>query len=188
FAGQALNYNGSDGRPGLLFSPVAIACSYDGTILILEQIISESVNLARIQAFDLNGNPVNCFNDTSGNKVPFLNLPANVTYLDMAAVGDNFTTYIYVLYYYGAGSDTTDYNMTIYQYGQSAPAGNELVTTNNVPAAHLAVDMWHTMYTLNYQMTQDGNGHNAGPAGGPGTGPGGVTVPSVSEWLPPVPS
>lgn len=188
FAGQALNYNGSDGRPGLLFSPIAVACSYDGTILILEQIISEGVNLARIQAFDLNGNPVNCFNDASGNKVPFLTLPANVTYLDMAAVGDNYTTYIYALYYYGAGSETTDYNMTIYQYGQSAPAGNMLVTTNNVPAAHLAVDMWHTMYTLNYQMTQDGKGNDAGPSGGPGTGPAGITVPSVSEWLPPIPS
>ena len=103
----------------------------------------------------------------------------------MAAVGDNFTTYIYVfVYYYGAGSDTTDYNMTIYQYSQKRSCRQWAGYYQQCAAAHLAGDMWHTMYTGNYQMTQDGNGHNAGPAGGPGTGPGGVTIPSVSEWLP----
>jgi hypothetical protein len=188
FAGQALDYNGSDGRAGLLFTPVAITCSYDGTILVLEQLQSQTFNIARVQAFDLNGNPVSCFLDANGQPSPFLTLPSDITYLDIAAVGDNYTTYIYVLYYSGDGSKVADYSMSLYQYGKDAPKGNLLVTTPEVPAAKLSVDMWHTMYTLNYQMTQDGKGNNAGPAGGPGTGPAGVTAPSVSEWLPPIPS
>ncbi len=187
FAGTALNYLGSDGRAGLLFTPVAVTSSYDGTILVLEQLSSLDFNIARIQAFDLNGNPVNCFSDLNGKPSPFLILPGNVTYLDLAAVGDNYTTYLYVLSYTGNGTNVSDYNMTLYQVGQGAPKGNMLVNTPNVPAAKVNVDMWHTMYTLNYLMTQDGNGNNAGPKGWPGTGPGGITVPSVSEWLPPIP-
>lgn len=178
FAGKALDYNGSNGRPGLLFAPVAITCSYDGTILVLEQLISNNLNLARIQAFDLNGKPVSCFSN-SNNPSPVLSLPGNVTYLDLVAVGDNLSTFLFVLYYSNAGDAPGDYSMTIYQYGKNAPAGNLLVTTPNIPAAAINVDMWHTMYTLNWQMTQDGNGNNAGP--------GGRTVPAVSEWLPPVP-
>jgi len=187
FAGSALNYNGSDGRPGLLFRPVGITCSYDGTILVLEQLSSEGFSIARIQAFDLNGNPVSCFTDANNAPSPFLILPNNITYLDVAAVGDNYTTYLYLLYYSGSGANVSDYNMALYQVGQGAPKGNLLVTTQGVPAAKINADMWHTMYTLNYQMTQDGQGANAGPKGGPGTGPAGVTVPSVSEWLPPAP-
>ena len=51
-------------RPGLVFHPVAVACSYDGTILVLEDTKSGNANsvvLARIQAFDLHGRPVNRF-------------------------------------------------------------------------------------------------------------------------------
>lgn len=178
FAGKALDYNGSNGRAGLLFTPVAITCSYDGTILVLEQLVSDGLNLARIQAFDLNGKPVSCFSDNN-NPSPMLSLPADVTYLDLVAVGDNLSTFLFVLCYSGAGDAPADYSMSIYQYGKNAPAGNLLVTTPNIPAAAINVDMWHTMYTLNWQMTQDGNGNNAGP--------GGRTVPSASEWLPPVP-
>lgn len=188
FAGQALNYDGSGGRAGLLFTPIAITCAYDGTILVLEQLLSQDFSIARIQAFDLNGNPVSCFLGGDLKPSPFLPLPSDVAYLDIAAVGDNYTTYLYVLSYSGDGSKVGDYNMSLYQYGKDAPTGNLLVTTPNIPAAKLSVDMWHTLYTLNYQMTQDGKGNNAGPSGGPGTGPAGVTVPSVSEWLPPLPS
>jgi hypothetical protein len=187
FAGRALNLNGSNGRAGLLFTPKAVTCSYDGTILVLEQLSSYNYSIARVQAFDLNGNPVQCFIDAVNNiTTPFLLLPNNVTYLDMAAVGDSHSTFLYILYYTGSGQTASEYHMSIYQFGENAPAGNLLVTTPNVAAAKLNVDMWHTMYTLNYQMTQDGSGHNAGPVSS-GTAPAGRTVPSVSEWLPPVP-
>lgn len=189
FAGQALNYDGSNGRAGLLFTPIGITCSYDGTIFVLEQLVSQDLNIARVQAFDLNGNPVSCFTDTMGQQSPFLTLPATVTYLDVAAVGDNKTTYIYVISYANTGQNASDYTMSLYQTGSSAPAGNFLVSTPNIPAAKINVDMWNTLYTLNYAMTTNGDGANSGPdQGQPNVGPAGRTVPSVSEWLPPLPS
>ena len=94
-------------------------------------------------------------------------------------------TYMYVLYYIGDGSSPSDYHMAIYQYGTQAPAKNPLVTTDGVAAAKLAVDMWHSVYTLNYDMVSDGGGHHAGPKTSE-TGPAGRTVPSVSLWTPPV--
>lgn len=190
YAGEALNPD----RKGLLFRPVAVTCAYDGTILILEDTKSagnpaNSQILARIQAFDLAGNPVDRFVDAAGKPSPFLPLSdaANYNYLDIASVGSEKMTYIYVLYYTGDGKTPSDYNMAIYQYGTQAPTKNPLVTTNSIAAAKLAVDMWHTVYTLNYDMVTDGKGQHAGPKN-TNTGPAGRTVPSVSEWLPPLPS
>ena len=76
-------------------------------------------------------------------------------------------------------ADPANYRMAIYQYGTQAPAANPLVVTDQIPAARLFVDMWHTLYTLNYAMTTDGAGNPAGPAAS-GTGPAGRTVPSIS--------
>ncbi len=187
YAGQAQERD----RRGLLFNPIAVACAYDGTILILEDTKSSSgqqdVIVSRIQAFDLEGNPVNRFVDASGEGSPFLQIAEarDITYLDMAVVGGEKLTYMYVLYYRGDSSKPENYHMTIYQYGTEAPKKNPLVTTDRVAAAKLTVDMWHTAYTLNFEMVTDGKGNPAGPKEG-GTGPGGRTVPSISEWIPPV--
>ena len=108
-------------------------------------------------------------------------------YLDMTAVGDDKMTYIYVLYYTAPGNRPTDYHMAIYTYGQTPPKTNPLVTTDAVSAARLAVDMWHTAYTLNFAMVTDASGKPAGPKSAR-TGPAGRTVPSVSVWLPPTPN
>jgi hypothetical protein len=179
------------GRPGLLFHPVAVSCSYDGTILVLEDTKSSGTNaliLARIQAFDLRGRPVNRFFDASGNPTPFLEISTSGanTYLDLSVVGDQKLTYMFVLYYTGGDNEAANYNIAVYQYGEQAPASNPLFTNNGVAAANITVDMWHTLYALNCAMTTDGNGNNAGPAGAnpADTGPAGVTVPSVSQWLP----
>jgi hypothetical protein len=180
-------------RKGLLFHPIAVACAYDGTVLILEDTKSstgtEDKIVSRIQAFDLYGNPVNRFIDGQGQPSPFLQIAEDrdIIYLDMAVVGGEKLTYMYVLYYRGTGTTADDYHMTIYQYGTEAPAKNPLVTTDRLSAAKLTVDMWHTVYALNYEMTTDGNGKPAGPAGGSAPAAG-RTVPSVSEWLPPIPS
>lgn len=189
YAGEAFNAD----RQGLLFHPLAVTCAYDGTILILEDTkssdgASSDLIVARIQSFDLLGNPVNRFFDSAGNPSPFLQLSdaTNYNYLDIAAVGDDKLTYIYVLYYIGDGSSPSDYHMAIYQYSTEPPKENPLVVTDGVAAARIAVDMWHTAYTLNYAMVTDGQGHNAGPQNST-TGPAGRTVPSVSEWLPPTP-
>lgn len=192
YAGEALKID----RKGLLFRPLGVTCAYDGTIFILED--TKSVGglsglgliVARVQAFDLYGNPVNRFFDSEGQPSPFLYLSeaADCNYLDIVAVGDEKMTYLYILFYTGNGGSPSDYHMSIYQYGTKAPVTNPLVTTDNVAAARIAVDMWHTMYALNYDMTTNGQGNNhAGPHNAT-TGPAGRTVPSVSEWLPPVPN
>jgi hypothetical protein len=179
-------------RPGLMFHPVAVACAYDGTIIVLEDTKfstgQHDTTISRLSAYDLQMKPVSRFFDAGGQPSPWLYL-ANATnnyYLDMTAVGDEQMTYIYVLYYTGAGAAPADYNMAIYTYGKTATATNPLVTTNEIAAAKLAVDMWHSAYTLNFAVVTDGSGNIAGPKNET-TGPGGRTAPSVSMWLPPNP-
>lgn len=82
---------------------------------------------------------------------------------DICAVGDQTMTYIYVLYYAGTGTNASDYSMSIYHYGETAPAANPLVTTPNLAAAKVTVDMWHTLYALNWDLVTDGKGNYAGP-------------------------
>jgi hypothetical protein len=180
-------------RPGLMFHPVAVACAYDGTIIVLEDTKfstgQQNVTISRLSAYDLQMKPVNRFFDPQGTPSPWLYLAnaADNYYLDMTAVGDEQMTYIYVLYYTGSGAAPSDYNMAIYTYGKTAPAQNPLVTTNAIAAARLAVDMWHSAYTLNFAMITDGSGNSAGPKNET-TGPVGRTVPSVSMWMPPTPA
>lgn len=180
FAGQALN----DQREGLLFQPLAVSCSYDGTILILDQVFSQDQSVARIQAFDLNGSPVPRFGKDGSLDSAILPLPNDVTYLDLVALGNQSQTLMYLLYYENQGLKPQDYHLAIYQYGKTPPPSNPLVTTKGVPAARIQVDMWHTLYTLNYAMVTNDADKPAGPKGAD-TGPAGRTVPSVSEWMPP---
>lgn len=187
-SGPALNAD----RPGLMFYPVAVTCTYDGTILVLEDTKSSTgtavTAVSRLSAYDLQMNPVSRFFDENGNPSPWLYLAnsADFHYLDVSSVGDEKMTYIYILYYAGSGATPSDYHMAIYTYGPTKPAKNPLVTTDNVAAAKLAVDMWHSAYTLNFPMTTDENGKPAGPKNS-STGPAGRTVPSVSMWVPPKP-
>jgi len=179
-------------RPGLMFYPVAVTCTYDGTIIVLEDTKSSSGSsttvVSRLSAYDLQMNPVSRFFDANGQPTPWLYLSnaRDYYYLDVTAVGDEKLTYIYVLYYTGTGTVPADYHMSIYTYGPTPPARNPLVTTDSIPAARLAVDMWHSAYTLNFAMVTDGKGNPAGPVNAT-TGPAGRTVPSVSMWLPPLP-
>ncbi len=196
FAGQSFDAD----RVGLLIRPVAVTRSSDGTILVLESSQGGTNSglalpipaIARIQAFDINGNPVNRFFDESGLPTPFLPIEGvgDYTYLDISAVGDQKMTYMFVLYYTGDGASPDQYNMAIYQYGEEATSENPLVTTNGMAAAALYVDMWHDLYTLNFANVTDGNGTVAGPAV-PASDNGGTagvrTLPSVSQWLPPIP-
>lgn len=173
-------------RNGLLFQPLGVACSYDGTILILDQLSSAELKVARVQAFDFLGRPITCFTDDDNNPTAIMPLPTDVTYLDIQAVGNQESTFVLVLYYTGTGNEVSDYHVDFYHYGTKAEGSSLVLTVDHVPAARLAIDMWHTMYTLNYAMTTDGSGNPAGPTG-TGTGPAGRTVPSVSEWVPSVP-
>jgi hypothetical protein len=184
YSGKGTNFDGRGGRPGLLVQPIAVTCTYDGTLLILENLRSESFTRARVQAFDVQGNPVEAFRDGADRPSPFLELPAeNRTYLDVAAVGGKSRTYVFVLYYKGRGAKASDYHLSVFQTGDAKPPRNPLLTTGGVSAARIAADMWNTVYALNYAMTTDGAGHPAGPKS-EGTGPAGRTVPSLSAWVP----
>src|SRR3546814_9933612 len=69
FAGAAM----SEQRPGLLFRPVGVTCSYDGTILVLDETKAGSDDfatipaVARIQALAVSGNSVARFKEGEGN-------------------------------------------------------------------------------------------------------------------------
>ena len=180
-------------REGLLFRPIAVGCSHDGTILVLDQIFSADIQHSRIQAFDLLGRPVSCFSESDGSTTALLPLPStqthsgttkNITYLDLEVLGSQHMTFMFLLYYVGGGTQTDDYNVAIYGYKSTSITSDmtPIVTATTVPAARLTVDMWHTMYTQNYQMIKDKNGNFAGPTNS-NTGPDGRTVTSVSEWV-----
>ena len=194
----------STARPGLTFNPIAVACSYDGTIFVLENSRTGNATVARIQAFDIHGNPVNRFpafrDDPYPGSMPgpmpipspflYLSNAEELTFLDLACSGDEKMTYLFVLGYTNNGSSTnaSDFQVAVYQVGPAQSASNllsigPLFTTPGVAAASIATDMWHSLYTLNYQMTTNGQGSLAGPSG-PNTGPAGRTVPSVSLWIP----
>jgi hypothetical protein len=147
-------------RDGLIDGPVAIAVGIDGVVLVLEK------NNNRIQAFDINCNPVATYFSNNGTKSCFLNLPVkpDVEYLDLSVEGKG---YLYVLTEENGGREPNDYVLTIY-----TPDGQQLVTTSGVAAAKLALGLDRSLYTLNYEWI---------------FGKGRRTEPSVSLWIPPAP-
>jgi hypothetical protein len=110
--------------------------------------------------------------DTVNNVLGVINLVSTVPLYDrLPSVGVTYLSmntelkgYIYVLSHTGDGSSVTDYRLDIYQ-----PNGPWLARTVGVNAAKIVVDMWRTLYTLNYEAF---------------LGPGGRTEPSVSVWVP----
>lgn len=152
----AYQKGGQGTREGLLGAPVAVAV-HNTTILVLE------TGNARIQAFDVTGNPVRVFkNGTSA--IIELEKTADVEYLDIAveALG-----YMYVLSSANGGQNVEDYRLDIF-----TPQGNRLARTTGVAAARLAVDTFRNLYTLNF----------ASVLGAP------RVEPSLSQWVPSTPA
>lgn len=156
-APQATMSSGEGFRDGLISGPRGIAIALDGRVLILES------NNNRIQAFDIQGKPVQYFSGGTSATMT-LNSASASFYLDIAVESKG---YIYVLYYTGDGSLPSDYNVDIYQ-----PDGTFLVSTPNVAAANLVVDILRNMFTLNYETILDGSNR---------------PMPSLSHWMPPAP-
>jgi hypothetical protein len=126
---------------GLLSSPIAVAVTNPGTVLILE---AAGPQLA---AFDLNGNPAKYFGTEPDRKFT-LSLDASRTYLDLAVDG---ASQIYLLYHTGDGADPASYHLDVYNAdGTPLDTGSPGV---NVP--HIAVDYWRSIYAPNYQPLTD---------------------------------
>ena len=150
---------------GLLSSPIAVAVTNPGTVLILEAAGPQ------LSAFDLNGNPVRYFG-SQPNRDFTLALGSQRTYLDVAVDG---ASQIYLLYHNGAGSDPQDYHLDVYNAD-----GTPLATKSagvNVP--HVAVDYWRSVFAPNYQPLTDLGTSN--PHIAPGIG---AAEPSLSRFDP----
>lgn len=159
-APDACLLSGKGSRDGLVSGPVAIAIGLDGVVMVLES------GNARVQAFDLHGNPVKYFQDKTSSTLP-LAVPSRgqSTYLDLDVEAKG---YVYVLSYTGDGGAPDDYYMDIY-----TPKGDLLVSTQGVAAGKLTVSLDRNVYALNYELIHGADGR---------------PEPSVSHWMPPAPS
>ncbi|WP_053154031.1 hypothetical protein [Pseudomonas sp. Pf153] len=149
---------GKGSREGLLSDPVAIAIGLDGVVMVLE------ADNARVQAFDIHGNPVKYFQDKTSSTLA-LNARGQATYLDLDVEAKG---YVYVLSYTDDGSSPDDYYMDIY-----TPQGDLLVSTQGVAAGKLTVSLDRNVYALNYELIHGADGK---------------PEPSISHWMPPAPS
>jgi len=151
----AVQKAGEGTREGLLSAPVGVAV-LDATILVLE------TGNARIQAFDVSGNPVRMFKNGTSATVE-LEKTASIEYLDIAVEG---LGYMYVLSATNDGLTVNDYRLDVL-----TPQGNLLARTTGVAAARLAVDTFRNVYTLNYETLADAP----------------RVEPSLSQWVPSTP-
>jgi hypothetical protein len=144
--------SGTGEREGLLGSPVAVAVAPGGELLVLD------AQYARVQAFDVRGNPVPMFGGS-----PFMALQAEsgIDYQDLAVSPSGL---VYVLSNAAGGQQASDYRLDVY-----AADGAFLARTTGVNAARIAVDSAERVYTLDYRAI---------------AGLGGRTEPSISQWAP----
>jgi hypothetical protein len=158
-------YSGYGKREGLVHHPIGIAITPNAGVVVLEKADSNLNDRARLQAFDLLGNPTKIF---ANNTVSFVYLKEEsrgMTCLDLAIESKGF---IYVLKYMEEGSTPSDYLLDIYN-----PDGSFLNQTAGISAAKIAVDLWRTLFTLNFEIIVKPDD--------------GSTEPSVSIWLPSTP-
>jgi hypothetical protein len=162
--------SGKGSRPGLMTAPVAAAVAPDGTILVLQygDPTATPPIPARIQAFDIGGNPIPFF--TYQPSPYFLELSETPNdkgwqYLDLAVEMGGF---VYVL---SANAPQASSRLDV--YGPTQRGTSPVSTTMNFNAAKIAVDFWRNLYALNYEVI---------PMLGGGTPR--RTEPSISLWAP----
>jgi hypothetical protein len=149
-APMAIPHGGSGSRAGLLSAPVAVAVTPGGVFLVLEQ------GNARVQAFDVNGNPTPLF---KGQPAFALQPASQPVYRDLAVSGVGL---IYVLGSQNGGATAADFFLDI--YGQDGALLNH---TSGVNAAKIAVDASQTLFTLDFDTL---------------TGASGRIEPTISAW------
>lgn len=153
-APMATLLSGSGTRQGLIAGAAGIAVALDGRIVVAEE------GNYRLQAFDIQGNPVPYFAGGTSPTAPLQNSPGD-TILDLAIEGRG---YIYVLYLQNGGATAAQYFLAIYQ-----PDGKFLVQTPAVAAGCISVDLMRALFALNYETIVDQNNR---------------VQPSISKWLP----
>jgi hypothetical protein len=157
-------YSGYGSRAGLLHRPVGLAPSVGSGVIVLENADDSLQVPARMQAFDLKGNPAPIF---AGNQAVAL-LQTEAAAVTCLAIATESKGFIYVLKYVGDGSQVAQYLLDLY-----SPDGSFLAQTAGLPAGGITVDLWRTLYTLDFARI-------AKPANT-------RTEPSVSMWTPTTP-
>jgi hypothetical protein len=143
---------GKGDREGLLDAPVGCAVAPDGSIVVLE------AALGRVQAFDVQGNPLPRF---GGSALLALQKETGIEYQDIAV---SPAGYIYVLSNAGDGRAAADYRLDVY-----GSDGAFVARTTGVSAARIAVDSAERVYALGYEAM---------------SGAGGRAEPVISRWVP----
>jgi hypothetical protein len=163
-------YAGPGTRPGLTQTPVGVAITITGVVVVLE------AGANRLQAFDLAGNPV-AYLGTDPNNLSYyapLASGGNDTLLSLAVDGQGW---FYVLSYTGDGSQVSDYAVDVYN-----PQGVHIVRSPGLNAATFDVDYWRNIFALNFAplANTDGTPHVDATTG--------VVEPSTSICIPHNPS
>jgi hypothetical protein len=131
---------GAGQQTGLLSSPIAVAVTNPGAVLVLEAAAQQ------VAAFDLNGNPVRYFGEEGDRFTQAL--ASEGTYLDLAVDGAG---QVYALYFTGDGAAPADYHVDVY-------TNNGTVLARHSPGVNvprLAVDYWRSIYAPNYSPLSD---------------------------------
>lgn len=140
-APKALSHCGPGARIGLLASPVAMAATPSGALLVLEQ------GNARVQAFDLASNPMPIF---SGACAFGLRQVPNLACHDIVVAPNGA---ILVLASQNNGQTAEDWFLDIY-----TATGTLLATLPGICAAKIALDAQLTLYTLDFDTLTGPNG------------------------------
>lgn len=126
---------GDGARPGLVREPRSIAISGDGRFLVLEDLNQ------RIQAFDISGNPVPCFDGQ-----PFFDLHRQDGHAHLLAHDVDPSGYVFVAGYIAQGDDPQDYFLDIYD-----DTGAHLCRNYGFNAGRIAVTKLRNIYALNFE-------------------------------------
>lgn len=113
----------------------------------------------RIQAFDTGANPTRIFSNNTSSMMSLKLSSAGAIFMDLVV---ETVGYLYVL-----SVKANVYTLDIYD-----PHGAWLSATSGVNVGKLTVDLFRNLYTLNFETLK--------PLGG-------VTEPSISQWIPSTP-
>ena len=137
-----------EARQGLMNGPCALAVTADGRILVLEQGLGTSTAPARIQAFDVNGNPVPSFDGPALTALPAsfsTDLDVGLVSVALRQAFATAGTPLSSIWLIQAGT-------TVYRLSEE---GGEVVVTSN--GADLSLNWTVTSQGTTYQLSLQGS-------------------------------